>query len=131
MKFFNLLALVATLALSPLAAADYSSKGGTVELSQSNFNEAVLQSQKPVVVVFSAVWCQPCQLLKPVVNELAKKLGDSAFFAKVDYDQNHELADRYSVKVLPTILFFKNGVLKSTSTGNMNASELESRIKSL
>ena len=131
MKCISFFALILSLAISPLSAVEYSSKGGTVEVTQSNFNDAVLQSKKPVVVVVSAVWCQPCQLLKPVVNELAKKMGDSVLFVKIDYDQNHEIADRYSVKSLPTTLFFKNGALKSSSQGYLAPTELESQVRSL
>ncbi len=131
MKLIPLITLVLALASNLLSAADYSSKNGTIELSQSSFDAAVIQSKKPVIVVFSATWCQPCQLLKPVVNEVAKKLGDNYLFVKMDFDENRDIATRYSVKVLPTILYFKNGQLTSTSTGKMSQGELESKVKSM
>ena len=71
--------------------------------------EAILQGDKPAMIDFSAVWCGPCQILAPVMEELAARYDGRAVVAKVDVDEQRELAIRYRVMSVPTVLFLKNG----------------------
>ncbi len=80
-----------------------------IELTSDNFEEEVLQSEKPVLVDFWAPWCGPCQVLGPVIKELAKELGDKAKVCKLNVDENQQLAAEYEVQGIPTVVVFKDG----------------------
>lgn len=71
--------------------------------------EAVLQGDKPAMIDFSAVWCGPCQILGPVMEELAERYDGKAVVAKVDVDEQRELAIKYRVMSVPTVIFLKDG----------------------
>lgn len=79
------------------------------ELKGSEFKEKVEGSKKPVLVDFYAAWCGPCQIMAPVVEELAKEIGDKAEIYKVDVDKEGDLANQFQVMSIPTIIIFKDG----------------------
>ena len=79
-----------------------------IVLSNDNF-DLVTGGEKPVLVDFWAAWCGPCQMLGPVVEELAEDFGDSAIIAKLDVDANPELAGKFGIRSIPTLLIFKKG----------------------
>lgn len=74
-----------------------------------NFDEDVLNSNVPVFVDFWAEWCGPCRVIGPVIDELAKEYDGSVRFVKINVDENAELADRYGIQAIPTLIIFKNG----------------------
>ena len=74
----------------------------------NDFNE-VLKTDKPVLVDFYATWCGPCKMQAPVLEQLKEKGGDRAVILKVDVDKNQELAQKYMVQSIPTLIMFKNG----------------------
>lgn len=83
--------------------------GVVVELSASNFDEALSKASRPVLVDFWAGWCAPCRMMKPVLEALAKEYSGMAHFAKVDVDSNRALAQRYGVMSIPNFVVFNNG----------------------
>lgn len=88
-----------------------------INLTKENFEKEVLQSELPVLVDFFAVWCGPCKMLSPVIDEIAKEYEGKAKICKVNIDDEIELAQKYRVMSVPTVLVFKNGQICGTSVG--------------
>jgi len=78
-------------------------------VDQSNFQKFVLESQKPVLVDFSAAWCMPCRAVDPIVSELAEEYNGKASFAKVNVDESPFIASGYSIMSIPALIIFKDG----------------------
>ena len=88
-----------------------------IEISDSNFEETVLNSDKPVMVDFWAAWCGPCRMVGPIIDELSNEYADKAVIGKVDVDKNQEYAAKYGVRNIPTVLVFKNGEVVKRQVG--------------
>jgi thioredoxin 1 len=86
---------------------------------------------KPVVYDFFATWCGPCRMQAPILEELAKKLGDTVEIRKVDVDENRDLAEKYGISVVPTLIIEKDGKIVQTMEGVTDASTLEKLLKPL
>lgn len=80
-----------------------------LEFTDANFQETVLQSDKPVLVDFWATWCGPCRMLSPVIEQLHNDFEGKALIGKVDVDNNQQIAMEYGIRNIPTVLIFKNG----------------------
>ncbi|MBO4563200.1 MAG: thioredoxin [Clostridia bacterium] len=87
-----------------------------IELTFDNFEEEVLQSDKPVLVDFWATWCGPCRMLGPVIAQIAEE-NDDIKVCKVNVDNEPQLAQQFNITGIPTVLVFKNGLLAEKSVG--------------
>jgi len=92
---------------------------------KGNF-DSVIHNIKPVVVDFHALWCSPCKIQSPILKEVAAELGERVRIIKIDVDNNSEIARRYSVQSVPTIIIFKNGKLVWRQSGVVSKSQLKS-----
>lgn len=89
----------------------------------------LIASEKPLLVDFYATWCGPCKMMHPVLEDLAKTVGDNARIVKIDIDKNEELARAYNVRSVPTLMIFKNDELKWRTSGVTPAASLEEELK--
>lgn len=87
------------------------------QITTADFQEKVLNSSVPVLVDFFATWCGPCKMMAPVLDELSAELGDTGAIYKVDVDRELELAQRYNIMSVPTLILFKDGEAVSQMVG--------------
>lgn len=96
-----------------------------VNLTEKNFEEEVLKEEKLVLVDFLATWCGPCQMLAPVLAEFAEEHKDKLKVGKVNVDEQRDLAIKYNITSIPTLILFKNGEIINISVGFHSKAELE------
>lgn len=99
------------------------------EISVSNFQDEVINNDKVAIVDFFADWCGPCRKLSPLMDEIELELGDKAKFTKINTDNNIELAQKYQISGIPTLLVFKNGELVERMVGLMPKSSIITNIE--
>ena len=100
-----------------------------IEFTDQNFATEVLQSEKPVLVDFWAVWCGPCKMIAPFVEELANEFEGKAKVGKLDVDNNQDSAIKYGVRSIPTVLIFKDGKIKETIIGAVPKVQLKQKLE--
>lgn len=88
-----------------------------LHLQGKDFEREVIQSQIPTVVDFYADWCGPCRMVSPIIEALSKEYAGRAKFVKINTDDNPEIAMRFEIMSIPTIMVFKNGAVASTTVG--------------
>lgn len=94
----------------------------------SNFSE-LIKGDKPVLVDFYATWCEPCQLMHPILDDVKKEVGEKASILKIDVDKNQELAAKYQVRGVPTFMIFKDGEQLFRQSGVLEKDELVKLLK--
>lgn len=100
-----------------------------LEITDNNFDELVLKSDKPVLVDFWAEWCGPCRMVGPLVEELAKEYEGKAVIGKVNVDNNSEISSKYGIRNIPALLFFKNGEIVDKQIGAVPKSVLAGKLE--
>ncbi len=99
--------------------------------NDENFNKEVLESSIPVLVDFTATWCGPCQRLAPIIEELAGEYRDKVKVGKIDIDQSSEIAGRYGIMSVPTVISFRDGKPLETIIGLNTKSYYKNRLDAL
>ena len=102
-----------------------------LEITDSNFEETVLKSDKPVLVDFWAAWCGPCRMVGPIIDELSEEYEGKAVVGKVDIDSNQQYAAQFGVRNIPTVLVFKNGELVDRKVGVSSKSDYAQALENL
>jgi thioredoxin 1 len=105
------------------------SNTATMHVTDASFTSEIEQSDGLVLVDFWATWCGPCQVVAPILDQLASEYNGRAKVAKVDVDSNQRTAMRFNVRSIPSILFFKNGKHVDTVVGAVPKATLEGKIK--
>jgi thioredoxin 1 len=103
----------------------------TIEINQANFETEVLQSAQPVLVDFWAEWCGPCKMIAPVLDEIATEQAGRVKVAKVNVDANPELAARYGIQSIPTLLYFTGGEVRHQTVGVASKKAIVAKLESL
>jgi thioredoxin 1 len=102
-----------------------------LEITDNNFDELVMKSNKPVVVDFWAEWCGPCRMIGPVIEEMSTEYEGKAVIGKVNVDLNSAVSAQFNVRNIPTVLFIKNGEVVDKSVGAVPKATLAQKLEAL
>ncbi len=102
-----------------------------LEITDANFEEVVIKADKPVVIDFWAEWCGPCRMIGPIIKELSEEYEGKAIIGKVDVDSNTEVAQKFLIRNIPTVLFVKNGEVVDKQVGAVPKNVLEGKLEAL
>lgn len=102
-----------------------------IEITDANFEELVVKSDKPVMIDFWAVWCGPCRMIAPIVEEMSGEYEGKAVIGKVDVDSNPGVAMKYGIRNIPTVLFVKNGEVADKQVGAAPKSAFTAKLDAL
>jgi thioredoxin 1 len=103
--------------------------GTVAEVTDSNFQAEVIESEVPVLVDFWAPWCGPCRMVAPVVEEIAQERGEQLKVVKLNIDENHQTAMQFNVLSIPTLILFRNGEVAKTVIGAQPKRRLEAELE--
>ena len=103
--------------------------GNVAEVTDSNFQAEVIESEVPVLVDFWAPWCGPCRMVAPVVEELADERGEELKVVKLNIDENQNVAMQFNVLSIPTLMLFRNGEVAKTVVGAVPKRKLEAELE--
>jgi thioredoxin 1 len=102
-----------------------------LEVNDTNFDEVVLKSDKPVMVDFWAEWCGPCRMIAPFVEEISKEYEGKATVVKCDVDNSPGVSTKFGIRNIPTVLFFKGGVVADKQIGAVPKSNFVAKLNAL
>jgi len=94
------------------------------QVSNDSFDADVLKADAPVLVDYWAEWCGPCKLIAPILDEVSRDYADKLRIAKVNVDENQEIASKYGIRGIPTLMLFRNGAVVATKVGALSKSQL-------
>ena len=100
-----------------------------ININQANFQQEIIESDRPVLVDFWASWCGPCRMLAPVVDQVSTENADKLTVAKVNVDDCPELAQRFGIMSIPTLILFKDGQVVDKRIGFQQKAQLEEMVK--
>ena len=95
-----------------------------LEVTSENFQQEVIESEQPVIIDFSAVWCGPCRMATPIFETVSEDFKDRIKFVKIDVDKATEVSEKYNIQAVPTFLLIKNGKEVGRKTGVIAKSEM-------
>lgn len=101
----------------------------TAPVTDASFETDVIKASGPVVVDFWAEWCGPCKAIGPALEEISDEMGDAVKITKINIDENPDVATKYGIRSIPTLMVFQDGEVKSTQTGALPKGKLEEWIK--
>jgi thioredoxin 1 len=102
-----------------------------LEVNDSNFEEVVVKSDIPVLVDFWAEWCGPCRMIAPIIEEIAEQYKGKALVVKCDVDSSPNVAAKYSIRNIPTVLFFKEGKIADKQVGAVPKNSFLTKLNAL
>lgn len=102
-----------------------------IHVSDSTFEDEVLNSDMPIIVDYWAEWCGPCKMIAPILDEIADEYKGKLTVAKLNIDENQETPQKYAVRGIPTLMIFKDGEIAGTKVGAMSKSQLAAFIDSV
>lgn len=102
-----------------------------VEVNDTNFDDVVLKSDKPVIVDFWAEWCGPCRMIAPLIEEISDEYTGRAVVVKCDVDESPGVAAKFGIRNIPTVLYFKNGVVADKQVGAVPKKNFTAKLDSL
>ena len=100
-----------------------------LKITSDNYEEEVMKSEKTVLIDFYADWCGPCKMMSPIIDQIAEEKADSLKVGKVNVDENQDLAMKYNVMSIPTVLIFKNGNISKSFIGVTSKQEIMDALK--
>ena len=95
-----------------------------LKLTDAEFENQVIKSDKPILVDYWAEWCGPCKMIAPVLEEVAEELSDKVLIGKLNVDENSQTPPKYGIRGIPTLMLFKNGEVVGTQVGAVSKSDL-------
>ncbi len=102
-----------------------------ITITDDNFETEVIKSDKPVLIDFWAVWCGPCKMIAPIVEELAQEYDGKAKIGKLDVDENQQASIKYGVRSIPTLLLFKDGEVKDVIIGAVPKVQIVNKLNAV
>jgi thioredoxin 1 len=102
-----------------------------IEVHDGNFDEIVIKSDKPVVVDFWAEWCGPCRMIAPIIEDLSKEYSGKAVITKCDVDSSPQVAAKFGIRNIPTVLFFKDGKIADKQVGAVPKNNFITKLNAL
>lgn len=102
-----------------------------IEVTDSNFDKEVLESANPVIVDFWAEWCGPCRMVAPIVKEIGQEYDGRVVVGKVNVDDNPGISEKFGIRNIPTILFFKNGKIVDKQVGAVPKNVLVAKLEAI